>query len=156
MWQSINLWRKRMASQIILVEAVVYLVFARLALDIFSFQRLTRLFRRPVKQPELVGSARIQARDEVRKAIVTIWRRMPKLTTCFQRAIAAQAMLRRRGVSTTLYFGALSLSKRGLATHVWLQDGDVGVMGDKIAQSGRYHILVQYPASNSQLNIEES
>ncbi len=149
MWQLISCWRKRMASRIVLTEAAVYLLAARLALDIFSFQRLTRLWGRTSERPELVGVARVRARGEVRNAIMTIWRRAPKQTTCFHRAIAARAMLRRRGVSTTLCYGAANLTNRGLTTHVWLQDGDEGVIGYGIAQRDRYHILARYPASNS-------
>jgi len=44
----------------------------------------------------------------VRWAIWTATRHQRERVVCFPRAIAAQAMLRRRGVSTTLYYGAAS------------------------------------------------
>lgn len=145
----IRLWRRCLASQIVLAEAAVYLLAARLALAIFSFQRLTGFLGRAARQPELTGEARARARSEVRTAIMTIWRRSPRQTTCFHRAIVAQCMLRRRRVSTTLYYGAATLANRGLTTHVWLQDDDVGVIGHGIARRNRYHVLARYPSSNS-------
>jgi len=78
----------------------------RFALIVFSFQQLTWFFERPTRQPELTGEARICQRKEVRNAIYRLHRRFPGSTTCFHRAIAAQAMLRRRGIGTTLYYGA--------------------------------------------------
>jgi len=153
MQRPIRRWRRCLASQIMLTEAAMYLLAARLALAIFSFRRLTGFLGRGARQPELTGEARARARGEVRAAIMTIWRRAPWQTTCFHRAIAAQSMLRRRRVSTTLYYGAATLDKRGLKTHVWLQDGDVGVMGHGIARRNRYHVLARYPASNSERDL---
>ena len=137
-------WLKR---QLLTAEVVGYLLLARFALTVFSFQQLTWFFERPTRQPELTGEARIGQRKEVRNAIYKIHRRFPGSTTCFHRAIAAQAMLRRRGIGTTLYYGAATLPGRGLATHAWVQDGADGVVGYLTAQREGYHILARYPES---------
>jgi hypothetical protein len=62
---------------------------------------------------------------------------------CFQQGLAAQLMLRRRGVPSVLYYGAAPNDGSGLSAHVWVRDGDVGVIGDEIAS--RYAQLAAFP-----------
>jgi hypothetical protein len=128
-------------------ETVICLLLARLALVCLSFQRITVLISRQSLRPEVWGRKRRLARITVNRAIFNVWRRFPLRTTCFHRAIAAHFMLRRRGVSTTLYYGATSLPNRGLTGHVWLQDGFAFVVGRRAAKS--HHVLARYPDGNS-------
>jgi hypothetical protein len=137
--------RRRVAARLILVEAILYLLAARLALRVFSFSRLTSELERRGKRPELQGSARIRARGRVRDAVCRVARRFPNRTTCLHRAIATQLMLRRRGVRATLYYGAARLPHRGLTTHAWVQDGSEGVIGHVVARREGYLILARYP-----------
>ena len=139
--------RQRLAHYSLMAETIVYLLAARVALAVFSFQHLVWLFERPTRQPELTGEARVRARKEVLRAIYVVKRKIFRdKTTCFHHAIAAQAMLRRRRVSTTLFYGAAQVPERGLVTHVWLQDGANGVVGHLTAKQGRYRILARYPS----------
>ena len=127
----------------LLLEATVDLLAARLLLKFVPFRRLTWLFERRVNRPELPNPARDELKREVRWAIVTAARRAPEQVVCFPRAMAAQAMLRRRGVSTTLYYGASRRPELGLIAHVWLQDGDEGVLGSRAARG--HVVLARYP-----------
>lgn len=138
-------WCRPAARRLVVAEAVAQLLWARLAVAFCSFQRLTRVFGRPARQPELMGDARVRTRQEVRSAILTVYQRFPGKTTCFHRAMAAQAMLRRRGIGVTLYYGAATLPESGLATHAWVQDGAEGVVGHRTAQRDGYQILARYP-----------
>lgn len=139
--------RQRIARFSLIAETMVYLLAARMALAVLSFQQLIWFFERPARQPELSGEARVRARKEVLRAIYVVKRKIFRdKTTCFHHAIAAQAMLRRRRVSTTLFYGAAQVPERGFATHVWLQDGADGVVGHLTAKQGRYRILARYPS----------
>lgn len=133
------------AARPYLVEAFVFLAAARFALWLLPFARLTWFFERAPKH-EIQGAERETIRKGVQWAIWEACFYLPGETMCFPRAIAAQAMLRRRGVRTTLYYGAAPLPTRKLRAHVWLQDGVVGVVGHETAQE--YHILAQYPQAN--------
>ncbi len=137
-------WRRHGARRLLVLEAAVYMLAARVALKCFAFGRLTWFLTLRPGQPEIGGQERERTRKEVRRAIFEAARHLLGGTTCFQRAIAAQALLRRRGVGTTLYYGAATLPGHGLTTHVWVQDGDVGVVGHLVAR--RYHVLARYPA----------
>jgi hypothetical protein len=138
-WRRVPAWRRWL-----LLEASASLLATRLALKLAPFRRLTWLFERPARQPELTGPARTQLKREVRWAIRAAAHVLPGKFVCFPRAMTAQSMLRRRGISTTLYYGALRLPERGLTAHVWVQDGDEGVVGSRAARG--HTVLARYPA----------
>ncbi|HJW86658.1 MAG TPA: lasso peptide biosynthesis B2 protein [Candidatus Brocadiaceae bacterium] len=139
----VNPIRKKLRFALLVAEAVFLILFARILLAFFPFSSLTPLFSHPHGKIELRGGQRRAARMWVKKAIFTAWKRLPLKNTCFHRAIAAHFMLRRRGVATTLYYGAARLPQRGLSGHVWLQDGEVGVVGHHISKE--YHTLASFP-----------
>jgi hypothetical protein len=127
----------------LLLEAALGLILARLALRVLPFRRLKPFFNRPVRGPEVDGPVRERRRKEVAWAIEKTARFLPGKTVCFPRGIVAQAMLRRRGVSTTLYYGVMRPSEGRPIAHVWVQDGAQGVVGYQDAEA--YHILARYP-----------
>jgi transglutaminase superfamily protein len=136
-------WQLPLARRWLLIEAALWLLVARLALRVLPFRWLTKFFERPPKGPEVVGAERERLREEVRWAIHLATRQLPGKTVCFPRAITAQEMLRRRGVGTTLYYGAAKMPGQGVTTHVWVQDGTEGVIGHLMARG--YHTLARYP-----------
>lgn len=132
-------------ARLYLAEAVFWLVAARVALRLVPFARLTWFFNRAPRH-QVRGAAREQIRKGVQWAISEGALYLPGETVCFPRAMAAQAMLRRRSVQTTIYYGAATLPTRELRAHVWLQDGGIGVVGHETAKE--YHVLAQYPQAN--------
>jgi hypothetical protein len=146
---------------------MLYLLAARLALRVAPFQCLTWYFARPPRQPAATYSERERLRkasaastlyttrkdqitdierEEFRKGVqwvidVAAWF-LPCEMACFPRAIAAQTILRRFGISTTLYYGAATSPESGLTAHVWLQDGGEVIVGHHEAQD--YQVLARY------------
>jgi hypothetical protein len=129
----------------LLLEASLTMMAARLALRAIPYKWLTWFFEQRARRPELIGARRSEVKREVRWAVILVARRFPESIVCFPRAIAAQAMLRRRGVSTTLYYGAMLHPQRGLTAHVWIQDGEDGIIG--ILAAPGHKVLARYPAS---------
>jgi hypothetical protein len=111
------------------MEAAMSLILARFLLRCLSFRRLALLFSRNISQASMDEGGRKHLREEIAWAIQRAADRLPGKTVCFPRAIAAQAMLHRRGIVTTLYYGAASNLEGSLIAHVWVQDGSVGVVG---------------------------
>ena len=137
------------AERWLFLETTLYLLAARLALRLFPFRWLIWWFQRSAGLPELAGAERRAAIERVRSAIYFTNTWLNLNAVCFSGSIAAQAMLRRRRVSTTLYYGAATLPEQGkLVAHVWLQDGDEGVVAhENISQ---FRILARYsPLSSS-------
>jgi hypothetical protein len=62
---------------------------------------------------------------------------------CFEQGLAAQFMLRRRGVPSVLYYGAALDDQDGLSAHVWVRDGDVDIIGGEIAS--QFAVLATFP-----------
>lgn len=128
-----------------LIEAGFFLLAARFLLACLSFDRLMPWCSRRVAVPEMTGSIRRRQCKEVRAAILRVAPHLPGKTRCFPRSMAAQMMLRRRRIGTVLYYGAAALPEDRLLAHVWLQDGETGVIGYRAA--GQYRVLARYPAS---------
>lgn len=150
-----------------LLEAISCLILARLALRVIPFRWLTSYFTRPAELPDasyakreqvwkssllksytphkekITGDERKLLREGIQWLINEAAWFLPGETACFARAIAAQSILRRLGIGTTLYYGATTHIAGGLTAHVWLQDGAAGIIGHDTAQ--RYHILARYP-----------
>jgi len=133
----------RIFRKFLLVEAMLYLLLARLTLICLPFKVLTWFMTRLAKLPELQGEERKSLIRAVRWSILRTSHRLPVKIVCFPRAIAAQAMLRRRRIGTTLYYGAATQPGKGLTSHVWVQDGQDGVIGYRAAHG--YKIIAKYP-----------
>lgn len=128
----------------LLIEACLYLIWAKLLLLVLPFRRLTPLFRKRPSSLALPDSeARQRLRQDISWAIDKISASLPGEITCFPRAIAAQAMCRRRGMGVVLYYGAATLPGAGLSAHVWVMDDTEGVIGHQIAAD--YRILARFP-----------
>jgi len=138
----------------LLMEALAALPAIRLALRYITFQALIAKSSRPVSQPEIVGADREQLCADVRWAVIKACRYLPGKTVCFPRAIAAQAMLHRRRVGTELYYGAALRPELGLKTHVWLQNGEMGIVGHRSA--GQYRVMACYSSRQRGLPGSES
>ena len=129
-------------ARLLRLEAVVHLAAAQLAVMLLPYRVLTRLFERPARRPEFAGPERERACLEVRSAIQGA-ARWVRGSVCLPRAMAAQAMLRRRAITTTLYLGVgtPSSARRG-TSHAWLTDGELGVAGTR--SNAGYTPVVSY------------
>ena len=54
---------------------------------------------------------------------------VPFRAVCLQQAMAARAMLRRRGIASVLHFGAVKQGETRLDAHAWLDAAGVPVIG---------------------------
>ena len=128
----------------LLLEACLYLVWARLLLLVLPFRRLVPLLdRRPSRTAIPDCAARRQLRQDIGWALDRASAHLPGHMTCFPRGIAAQAMCRSRGMGVILYYGAATLPEKGLSAHVWVLDGAEGVTGHLLADD--YRILSRFP-----------
>lgn len=131
------------------VEAALCLLLARAALAALPFRWLEPVFGQPLAQPEPPPDERAGLRQAVARAVAAAARRLPGRTVCFPRAIAATAMLRRRGVAAELVYGAGlgGPAGRRLRAHVWVEDQGVVVVGGEEAKE--HAELARYAPLNS-------
>ena len=62
---------------------------------------------------------------------------------CIEQGLAAQWMLRRRGIAGTIHYGVAQDPERGLIAHVWVRVGEHDVVGCESA--GQFTLLARFP-----------
>lgn len=133
------------AELVALAEALLLLVLAAPLVRQVPLGRLGGLLSRPVRHAVCDSDRRRQACDLVAWAIDRASRRSPFRAMCIECGVAAQWMLRRRGIDTTLFYGVGlgSAEECGLDAHVWVMDGHHDVLGTP--EPGRYAVLATFP-----------
>jgi hypothetical protein len=144
-------FRLPQSDQRILLEATLWLAVAALAINVLPFRQIGRLAARPTGRPEPPPQLRPREVKCIGRAIIVCASRVPWRAACFQQGLAAQFMLRRRGVPSVLYYGAAPDKGRGLSAHVWVRDGDVDVVGGEIASC--YAQLAAFPSRSSEKSL---
>lgn len=120
-----KLLRLSWTERALLAEAVVCLALARAAVVAFPFRWIAPLLGES-KAETPANAAPGPAPARVAWAIGAAARRSPWRTKCLEQAIAAKAMLRRRGTPSTMYLGVVN---KPFAAHAWLRVGAVNVVG---------------------------
>jgi hypothetical protein len=115
----------RCADRLLVCEAILALALARLIV-------LTVPFR--LMAPWLSRGPQTDACDEalllaVRTAVSTAARNVPWNAVCLPQAMAAKAMLARRGCGSSFHLGAGFNGKGQLIAHAWLVAGGMIVVG---------------------------
>jgi hypothetical protein len=134
-------------DRLLLLEGTLWLAVAGLAIAALPFRLVGRLAAAPIRRLEPLPQERRREAKRISWAIAVAAPRVPWRTVCFQKGLAAQFMLRRRGVPSVLYYGAAMDSRGELSAHVWIRDGDVDVIGGEMAS--RYALLAMFPSQNS-------
>ena len=115
-----NRWRALPAAQQwLLVEAFAALLAARLSLAVLPVRWIFRWLERPLRGP--AASPSPDAVERIRWAVLTVARYGPLSFVCFPQALAAHAMLRRRGISSIMHYGVRRSADRKLRAHTWLE-----------------------------------
>jgi hypothetical protein len=111
-------------------EAAVMLAVAKLAIRLFSAAPLVAWASRP---PRRIN--RFNVREDsgwVSWAVETVGDKRWMRATCLARALAAQTMLRRRGIASRLCLGVAREGKE-LSAHAWIELGQEAVVGGREA-----------------------
>lgn len=110
--------------RLLLLEAALLLGGARLVLLTVPFGRVARWLQRGPDSGH-PDAATVRA---VRDAVTVAARTVPWNAVCLPQAMAAKAMLARRGHGSALHLGAKA--EGGLAAHAWLVAGGEIVVGE--------------------------
>jgi hypothetical protein len=113
------------AHRRLLLEAAVWLGVARLAILTLPFRRIAPYLGRHMAQsPHGLESQRQDLVERTSWAVQTASRHLPWECTCLAQAMAGKAMLKRRGVPSTLYLGLAKAGEAQLQAHAWLRCGE--------------------------------
>ncbi|MCJ2189113.1 lasso peptide biosynthesis B2 protein [Novosphingobium beihaiensis] len=132
----VTLLRAGPGRQVLVAEAVVSLLAASITSRMIPFRRLARRLGEFVSPDDVRVTASETLSSKQRQCIQTIgwavrsaapW--MPFRAVCLQQAMAAHAMLRRRGIASVMHFGAHRNEGEELGAHAWLDAGGLRVTG---------------------------
>ena len=125
----------------LVVEAVMWLALARLALVVLPFQTLARNIGTftPPGQGRAAGRPAPEAivlAGEIGWAVTRAARYLPLGAVCLPQAMAARLMLKRRGIASVLHFGAIGGGSvyQAINAHAWLDAAGVEVTGYPLAK----------------------
>jgi hypothetical protein len=128
---------------LLVAEAAASMLVARVSLAIHPFSKVAHGFGTFVSpsDPRVLAHAPGHAVEPERAALVreigwavrSIAPFVPFKSVCLQQAMAAHAMLRRRGIASAMHYGAGRGETRPLEAHAWLDAGGVRVTGYPIA-----------------------
>jgi hypothetical protein len=108
-----------------LVEAGVWLGLARLAILVLPFRWIALGLGKHMTQSAVEsGLTPPEVLDRISWAVSNASHYLPWKSTCLVQAIAAKAMLKRRGVPSTLYLGVAKNGETQLQAHAWLRCED--------------------------------
>jgi len=112
-------------QRVLLLEAALFLGLARLALLALPFGRIAPWLQR---SPDS-GAGDTATVLAVGQAVTIAARNVPWNAVCLPQAMAAKAMLERRGQGSALHLGAARAGD-GLTAHAWLVAGGEVVVGE--------------------------
>ena len=124
-------------ERLLLAEAIWNLATARFQLATQPFPRIARRlggFTTPA-QARAAGKGAVLSADDRATAVKVGWavtraaRHVPFGAVCLPQAMAARAMLARRGITRGMHFGTMRGESLSLAAHAWLDAAGVEVTG---------------------------
>lgn len=134
------------ADRLLHIQVVFLLGIAWLALRVVPFRHLARrLGARHVETSSDVSPEHLSEAKRISLAVARISHHTPWNSNCFPQALAAQYLLRRRKIPSTLYLG-VSLGKadqeapRKMTAHAWLRCGSFMVTGG--AEHAQYTVTL--------------
>ena len=139
----LRFWRLPAGERRFAMEAIGLLLLARLALTFVPFERIGRWASINLARPAPDSEERERIRRHVRRAVTRSARHVPWKAVCFDEGLAAQHMLRRRGIASDLYLGVERKPGGDLGAHVWVRDGEIDIVGGEGAK--RFKPLVHFP-----------
>jgi len=120
----------------LLVEAALVHGLARLGLLVLPFRWIApRLGQHMEETPEASEPEHNELSERVCWAVHVASRHVLWKSTCLTEAITAKLVLRRRGIPSTLYFGAGRDENQTICYHAWLRSGDSVVAGGPIEKN---------------------
>lgn len=112
-------------------EALWLLALYRLCLAVMPVKRIiARMTKGRVNgEPGDYDAASLEVAGRVRWAVEAAARHSWVEFVCFPQTLAGYAMLRRRGVRSTMVYGVMRSKEGELVAHTWLMMGDRVVLG---------------------------
>ena len=128
----------RTRRRLYLREAFIAFLLAQLAVRIIAPARIFAWVDRPLRRTNRFSADEI---GWINWAVDTITAKSSGNNLCLPHALAAHAMLRRRGIASRLCL-AVARGQQELAGHAWIEVGDHTIIGD--TGGGRFTRIAEF------------
>lgn len=118
------------ADRLLLAESFAALSAARCALALLPPRWIFRWLQRPLHK---MPAQQPESPERIRWAVLTVARYGPLSFVCFPQALAAHAMLRRRGIGSIMHYGVRRSADRQIRAHTWLEVENRMLLGGESA-----------------------
>ncbi|HZQ08981.1 MAG TPA: lasso peptide biosynthesis B2 protein [Anaerolineae bacterium] len=136
-------WRLGPEKRWLLLEAAFWLGVMRAAIRLLSFKQIVRVLRlKAGESPFVPDSQQSKTAQQIRWAVESMAPRIPWETLCLVQGLAGAAMLRRRHLPLSLYFGVAKTEQGEFQAHAWLCCGDQVLTGGAGRQ--RFSVIAAY------------
>jgi hypothetical protein len=120
-------------------EAWLYLAISRFLIVLRPFRKLLPYLGKPIKEEEATKEANHNKAPAyllqlIQISILRAGKRSPWRTLCYEQALTARMMLRKRKYKSVIYFGLLKNAdnaNKNLRAHAWLICSGISVTGGK-------------------------
>src|SRR5262245_1655660 len=120
------------------IESIIELTICKCLIQFFPSSRWglkhcyfqCETLRKEIKQPEI---------SYIHRALSLVATYLPWHSKCLDQALAAQRMLTRRGLESTLYLGMMKISAQQWTAHAWIRCHNHWVIG---YHSNQHYIVV--------------
>ena len=126
---------------LLFIEAWIGLAFARFLTACFPFRVIARMMNTPIIKRRNGLAIEIEG-PRISTAIRRAGRRSPWRTMCFEQALAARFLLRRRGMGATITFGVCKAETGKINAHAWLDCESKRITGGEDIQ--RFEIIAVF------------
>jgi hypothetical protein len=140
----VNRRKRSLHEWLLLAEAGTLLLLARAALRLVPVAGIVRWIRRPMSATAIAPDPVVL--EQCRWAVTAFSRNAPVRLVCFPQALALFSMLRRRGITSEVLYGAARLESGELVAHAWLRCGEVVLVGGETA--GNFSVLDTWKPSS--------
>lgn len=129
-------------DRLLLLQAVFWLLISRWITATLPFRTIGWLATVTALRSISIPACPTEAK-RIRWALITCARHVWWRAQCFEQGLAAHFMLRRRQVSSVLYYGVAPDDLNGLAAHVWVCADGLDIIGGESAS--RFAVLATFP-----------
>ena len=129
-------WRRLLRlpdrDRLLIAEAAGLIVAARLGMRLLPIERLRALLARTRQEHRPPNARAAEANRRVGWAVRSVASRLPGRNSCLIEALAAEAMLRRRGYECQLRLGVprAGSANAPFAAHAWIEHNGHVVIGE--------------------------
>ena len=125
--------KKSIRDYCLFFEAWIFLNLSKLMILFFSFKKIAHKIGVPQYETDFENQS-IETVDEIQVAVIRGVKYVFFSSKCYDQALASTFMLKRRGISSTIYFGLNKIDNQ-LSAHAWVRCGRVIVTGKRGCES---------------------